>query len=115
MEEAVMREIEIFGIPALFTERVIQPDKQISGMYYYELISAEDNETVLGTVLRLRLRTGATFTTPTSCWIPRGRCSRPGSLLKSTSPRAMTLILTNGMEKRNKLTPYRTAPRKAAL
>lgn len=53
MEEAVMREIEIFGVPALFTERVIPPDEQISGMYYYELISAEDNEAVLGTVLTL--------------------------------------------------------------
>lgn len=51
--ETTMREIEIFGVPALFTERVIPPDEQISGMYYYELISAEDSESVLGTVLTL--------------------------------------------------------------
>lgn len=53
MEEATMREIEIFGVPALFTERVIPPAEQISGMHYYELISAEDGERVLGTVLTL--------------------------------------------------------------
>lgn len=48
-----MREIEIFGIPALFTEQIIPPDQQIPGMHYYELISAEDGETLLGTVLTL--------------------------------------------------------------
>lgn len=53
MEEITMREIEIFSIPALFTDGVIPPDEQISGMYCYELISAEDGETVLGTVLTL--------------------------------------------------------------
>lgn len=48
-----MWEIEIFGIPALFTEQVIPPDQQIHGMHYYELVSAEDGKTVLGTVLTL--------------------------------------------------------------
>ena len=48
-----MREIEIFGIPALFTEQVIPPDEQIPGMHYYELISADDGETLLGSVLTL--------------------------------------------------------------
>ena len=48
-----MREIEIFGTPALFTEQVIPPDQQIPGMHYYELVSAEDGETLLGTVLTL--------------------------------------------------------------
>lgn len=48
-----MREIEIFGIPALFTEQIIPPDEQIPGMYYYELISAEDNESLLGTIVTL--------------------------------------------------------------
>lgn len=46
-----MREIEIFGIPALFTDQDIPPDGQIPDMHYYELISAEDGETLLGTVL----------------------------------------------------------------
>lgn len=48
-----MREIEIFGVPALFTEQIIPPDQQIRGMHYYELFSAEDGETILGTVLTL--------------------------------------------------------------
>ena len=48
-----MREIELFGTPALFTEQIIPPDQQIPGMHYYELISAEDGETLLGTVLTL--------------------------------------------------------------
>ena len=48
-----LREIEIFGIPALFTEQVIPPDEQIPDMHYYELVSAEDGETLLGTVLTL--------------------------------------------------------------
>lgn len=48
-----MREIEIFGVPALFTEQVIPPDEQIPDMHYYELISAEDGKTLLGTVLTL--------------------------------------------------------------
>lgn len=48
-----LREIEIFGIPALFTEQVIPPDEQIPNLHYYELISAEDGKTLLGTVLTL--------------------------------------------------------------
>ena len=48
-----LREIEIFGIPALFAEQVIPPDAQIPGICYYEIISGEDNETLLGTVLTL--------------------------------------------------------------
>ena len=48
-----LRDIEIFGIPALFTEQVVPPDEQIPGVCYYELISGEDNETLLGTVLTL--------------------------------------------------------------
>ncbi|MBQ9721395.1 MAG: hypothetical protein IJV64_12000 [Oscillospiraceae bacterium] len=46
-----MREIEIFGIPALFTERAIPDSEQYPGLHYYELISGEDNETLLGTVV----------------------------------------------------------------
>ncbi len=46
-----MREIEIFGIPALFTEQEIPPDEQICDMHLYELISADDGQTLLGTVL----------------------------------------------------------------
>lgn len=45
-----MREIEIFGIPALFTEQKI-PDEQFLDMYCYELFSAVDGTTFLGTVL----------------------------------------------------------------
>ena len=48
-----LREIEIFGIPALYAEQVIPPDEQIPDMHYYEIISGEDNETLLGTVLTL--------------------------------------------------------------
>ncbi len=48
-----LREIEIFGIPALYAERVIPPDEQIPDIHYYEIISGEDNETLLGTVLTL--------------------------------------------------------------
>ena len=46
-----MREIEIFGIPALFTDQTIPPDEQISDMHYYEIFSDDNGETVLGTVL----------------------------------------------------------------
>ncbi|MBO4915330.1 MAG: hypothetical protein J5449_09015 [Oscillospiraceae bacterium] len=46
-----MREIEIFGIPALFTEQVIPPDEQYPGLHYYELVNGDDNETLLGTVV----------------------------------------------------------------
>lgn len=46
-----MREIEIFGIPALLTDRDISPDEQIPGMYCYELVSAGDCGALLGTVL----------------------------------------------------------------
>ncbi len=46
-----MREIEIFGVPALFTEQEIPPDEQICGIYCYELVSADDGQTLLGTVL----------------------------------------------------------------
>lgn len=46
-----MREIEIFGIPALFTDRDIPSNGQICDMYCYELASAEDGETLLGTLL----------------------------------------------------------------
>ena len=49
-----LREIEIFGIPALFTEQVIPPDAKIPGMYYYEIVSnGEDSEKLLGTVVTL--------------------------------------------------------------
>lgn len=46
-----MREIEIFGIPALFTDREIPPDEQNPDMHYYELVSADDGAALLGTVL----------------------------------------------------------------
>lgn len=46
-----MREIEIFGIPALFTDRDIPPDEQTPDMHYYELVSAGDGTALLGTVL----------------------------------------------------------------
>ena len=45
-----MREIEIFGIPALFTEQRTTAEK-ICDMHCYELFSAEDGTTFLGTVL----------------------------------------------------------------
>ena len=48
---APMREIEIFGIPALFTGREIPPGEQRPDMYYYELISADGSAALLGTVL----------------------------------------------------------------
>ena len=46
-----MREIEIFGIPALFTDQEIDPDEIGTAMHCYVLVSAEDGETLLGTVL----------------------------------------------------------------
>ena len=49
-EQTPMREIEIFGIPALFTEQEI-PNEKIFDMHCYELFSAEDGVTILGTVL----------------------------------------------------------------
>ncbi len=48
-----LREIEIFGIPALFTDQDIPPDEQIPDMHYYALVSTEDGVTLLGTVLTL--------------------------------------------------------------
>lgn len=50
-EQTPMREIEIFGIPALFTDRKIPPNERICDMYCYELVSAEDSQTLLGSVL----------------------------------------------------------------
>ena len=49
-EHTPKREIEIFGIPALFTEQEI-PNEKIFDMHCYELFSAEDGVTFLGTVL----------------------------------------------------------------
>lgn len=46
-----LREIEIFGIPALFTDQEIPPDEQHPDMHYYELISADNRAALLGTVL----------------------------------------------------------------
>ena len=46
-----MREIEIFGIPALFTDQEIDPEEIGPAMHCYVLVSAEDGETLLGTVL----------------------------------------------------------------
>lgn len=46
-----MREIEIFGIPALFTPEPIAPDDVFPGMSHYELLSADAEEKFLGTVL----------------------------------------------------------------
>ena len=51
MEQTPMREIEIFGIPALFTEQDIPSDETPPGLHCYQLISANDGETLLGTVL----------------------------------------------------------------
>ena len=48
-----LREIEIFGIPALFTDQDIPPDEQSPDMFYYELVSAEDGAAFWGTVLTL--------------------------------------------------------------
>ena len=48
-----LREIEIFGIPALFTDQDIPPDEQSPDMFYYELVSADGNAALLGTVLTL--------------------------------------------------------------
>ena len=52
MEQTPMREIEIFGIPALFTEQEIS-EETYPNLYCYQLISANDGETLLGTVLTL--------------------------------------------------------------
>ena len=52
-EQTPLREIEIFGIPALFTEQRIPSDEEIPGMHHYQLISAGDNEKLLGTILTL--------------------------------------------------------------
>ena len=49
-EQTPMQEIEIFGIPALFTEQEI-PHEKIFDMHCYKLFSAEDGVTFLGTVL----------------------------------------------------------------
>lgn len=46
-----LREIEIFGIPALFTDRDIPLNEQIPDMHYYELVSADGRAALLGTVL----------------------------------------------------------------
>lgn len=46
-----MREIEIFGIPALFTDQEIDPEEIGPAMHCYVLVIAEDGETLLGTVL----------------------------------------------------------------
>lgn len=46
-----MWEIEVFGIPALFTEQAPLPDELPPGLYSYDLVSAEDGVTLLGTVL----------------------------------------------------------------
>lgn len=46
-----MREIEIFGTPALFTEHDIPSNEIPPGLHCYQLISANDGETLLGTVL----------------------------------------------------------------
>ena len=51
MEQTPMREIEIFGIPALFTEQDIPSGETPPGLHCYQLISANDGETLLGTVL----------------------------------------------------------------
>lgn len=48
-----MWEIEIFGIPALFAEQAPLPDELPPGLHNYDLISAEDGVTSLGTVLTL--------------------------------------------------------------
>ena len=48
-----LREIEIFGIPALFTDQDIPPDEQSPDMFYYELVSADGSAALLGTVLTL--------------------------------------------------------------
>ena len=53
MDQTPMREIEIFGIPSLFTEQEIPPEEMPLGLYCYQLISANDGETLLGTVLTL--------------------------------------------------------------
>ena len=49
-EQTPMREIEIFGVPALFTEMRV-PCEIIFDMHCYELFSPDDGETFLGTVL----------------------------------------------------------------
>lgn len=50
MEHTPMREIEVFGIPALFSEQDIS-EEMYPNLYCYHLISANDGETLLGTVL----------------------------------------------------------------
>lgn len=49
-EQTPMREIEIFGIPALFSEQKI-PHEIIFDMHCYDLFSAEDGVIFLGSVL----------------------------------------------------------------
>jgi len=50
-EHTPMREIEIFGIPALFTGRDIPSDDIPIGLYHYRLLNAGDPESLIGTVL----------------------------------------------------------------
>jgi len=37
-----MREIEIFGVPALFTDKSIPPEAVYPGMFRYELLAGDD-------------------------------------------------------------------------
>ena len=46
-----MREIEIFGVPALFTPEPIAPEDVYPGMSHYELLTADAEEKFLGTIL----------------------------------------------------------------
>ena len=52
-EQTPMREIEIFGVPALFTENEIPSDAEIPGMHHYQLFSAGEDNRLLGSVLTL--------------------------------------------------------------
>lgn len=45
-----MREVEIFGVPALFTDRPLSPESAYPGLYRYELQAGESGKP-LGTVL----------------------------------------------------------------
>lgn len=52
-EHTPMREIEIFGVPALFTAENIPPDTEIPGMYVYELLSVRGGHPLIGTIFTL--------------------------------------------------------------
>lgn len=52
-KQTPMREIEIFGIPALFTDAEIPESQQLPGLFCYELVSTDNSSRLLGSILTL--------------------------------------------------------------